>query len=36
LSEAVTQFQAQAYKELLPSDGPVKTQIVGLQNDRAN
>ena len=33
LSEAVTQFQAQAYKELLPSDGPVKTKIVGLQNE---
>ena len=32
LSEAVTQFQAQAYKELLPSDGPVKTQIVGERN----
>ena len=32
LSEAVTQFQSQAYKELLPSDGPVKTKIVGLQN----
>ena len=25
LSEAITQFQAQAYKELLPSSGPVKT-----------
>ena len=34
LSEAVTQFQAQAYKELLPSDGPVKTKIVGLQNEQ--
>ena len=33
LSEAVTQFQSQAYKELLPSDGPVKTKIVGLQNE---
>jgi hypothetical protein len=33
LAEAVTQFQAQAYKELLPSDGPVKTQIVGLTNE---
>ena len=33
LSEAVTQFQAQAYKELLPSDGPVKTKIVGVQNE---
>ena len=29
LGEAVTTFQAQAYKELLPSGGPVKTQIVG-------
>ena len=29
LSESVTQFQAQAYKELLPSGGPVRTQIVG-------
>ena len=32
LSEAVTQFQAQAYKELLPSDGPVRTQVVGEIN----
>ena len=32
LAEAVTQFQAQAYKELLPSDGPVRTQIVGAKN----
>ena len=31
LSEAITQFQAQAYKELLPSDGPVRTQILGAQ-----
>ena len=29
LAESVTQFQAQAYKELLPSDGPVKCAIVG-------
>jgi len=29
LAESVTQFQAQAYKELLPSDGPVRTQILG-------
>ena len=29
LAESVTQFQAQAYKELLPSDGPVKTMVVG-------
>ena len=32
LAEAVTQFQAQAYKELLPSDGPVRTQIIGASN----
>ena len=31
LAEAVTQFQAQAYKELLPSDGPVRTQILVLK-----
>ena len=29
LGEAVTTFQAQAYKELLPAGGPVKTQVVG-------
>ena len=29
LSEAITQFQAQAYKELLPAGGPVNTQILG-------
>jgi hypothetical protein len=29
LSEAVTQFQAQAYKEMLPSGGPIKTQVLG-------
>ena len=29
LAEAVTQFQSLAYKELLPSGGPVRTQIVG-------
>jgi|TARA_X000001388_G_scaffold18058_1_gene11306 hypothetical protein len=29
LAEAVTQFQAQAYKELLPPKGPVKTEVVG-------
>src|SRR5210317_1036191 len=28
-AEAVTQFQAQAYKELLPADGPVRAQILG-------
>ena len=31
LAESVTQFQAQAYKELVPSDGPVRTQTIGLQ-----
>ena len=30
IAEAVTQFQAQAYKELLPSSGPVRTQIIGV------
>ena len=30
LSESVTQFQAQAYNELLPSQGPVKTQVLGM------
>ena len=29
LAEAVTQFQALAYKELLPAEGPVRTQVVG-------
>ena len=32
LSEAITQFQAQAYKEMLPPGGPVKTQILGEQS----
>jgi len=30
LAEAVTQFQSLAYKELLPADGPVRTQLLGL------
>ena len=30
LAEAVTQFQALAYKELLPADGPVRTQVLGM------
>ena len=29
LAESVTQFQAQAYKELLPASGPVNCQIIG-------
>jgi hypothetical protein len=40
LAEAVTQFQAQAYKELLPADGPVRAQILGAvtpeKQDQAN
>jgi hypothetical protein len=32
VAESVTQFQAQAYKELLPSGGPVQTRIAGIQN----
>jgi len=31
LAESVTQFQAQAYKEMLPAKGPVKTEIVGAR-----
>ena len=33
LAEAVTQFQAQAYKELLPLGGPVDTEVLGLSSD---
>ena len=29
LAESVTQFQAQAYKELLPAMGPVRTAVLG-------
>ena len=32
ISESVTQFQAQAYKELLPAGGPVKTGVMGMQD----
>ena len=31
LSESVTQFQAQAYKEMLPSGGPVRTHVLGSE-----
>ena len=31
LAEAVTQFQAQSYKEMLPAKGPVKTEIIGAR-----
>ena len=30
LAEAVTQFQAMAYKELLPPNGPVRVQSIGI------
>ena len=33
LSEAVTQFQSQAYKELLPAGGPVDVEVLGVTND---
>ena len=33
LAEAVTQFQALAYKELLPAGGPVRTRVVGKIDD---
>ena len=33
LAESVTQFQAQAYRELLPANGPVRTQVIGEQNE---
>ena len=36
LAESVTQFQAQAYKELLPPSGPVRTQVVGLETPETN
>ncbi len=32
LAESVTQFQAQAYREMLPASGPVRTHIVGAEN----
>ena len=36
VSESVTQFQAQAYKEMLPSGGPVKTKVLGLRDERTD
>jgi hypothetical protein len=40
LAEAVVQFQAQAYKELLPAGGPVATKVLGSETpervDQAN
>ena len=32
LAEAATQFQAQAFNELLPAGGPVKTVVMGKEN----
>ena len=31
LTEAVVQFQSQAMKELMPADGPVRTQVLGKE-----
>ena len=31
IAESVTQFQAQAYKELLPAGGPVRAEIIGAK-----
>jgi hypothetical protein len=31
LTEAIIQFQAQAFKELMPAEGPVKTQVIGKE-----
>ena len=36
LAEAVTQFQAQAYKEMLPQRGPVKTEVVGARTPESD
>jgi hypothetical protein len=36
LAEAATQFQALAYKELLPADGPVRTQVMGIPTPEKN
>ena len=33
LAEAVTHFQAQTYRELLPAGGPVDTQVMGVNSD---
>ena len=34
LAESVTQFQAQAYREMLPASGPIRTQVVGAQSEQ--
>ena len=33
LAESITQFQAQAYRELFPATGPVRTSVIGAQNE---
>ena len=32
LTQAVVKFQAKAYKELFPTEGPVRTRLLGTQN----
>ena len=32
LAEAVTQFSSTAFKEMMPSDGPVRTRVVGKED----
>jgi hypothetical protein len=32
LAEAVTQFSATAFKEMMPSDGPVRTRVMGKES----
>ena len=34
LTESIVQFQAQAFKELMPAGGPVRTQTLGKRNIR--
>ena len=33
LAEGVTQFPAQAYKELLPASGPVRCKVLGVEDE---
>ena len=33
LAESVTQFQAQAYREMLPASGPVRAEVIGAQTE---
>ncbi len=33
LAESVTQFQAQAYREMLPASGPIRAEVVGANNE---